>query len=142
MQISDRLADSNAIQSFIAAATDAEIIWQLALIGAVVIVGLVASGASKRWRARNLAALPLRGLRSRLIEISAIEVPFLLCLVVLLIARTVVAALGSPATLLDISMQLVTALILVRLALYLLRLALGSHLGDAPHVAGVARDFI
>jgi small-conductance mechanosensitive channel len=127
MQISDRLADSNAIQSFIAAATDAEIIWQLALIGAVVIVGLVASGASKRWRARNLAALPLRGLRSRLIEISAIEVPFLLCLVVLLIARTVVAALGSPATLLDISMQLVTALILVRLALYLLRLALGPR---------------
>jgi small-conductance mechanosensitive channel len=127
MQIPDKLARSNAIQSFIAAATEAEIIWQLALIGVVIIIGLVAASGARRWRSQHLASVPLRGLRSRLIEISLIEAPFLLCLIALLIARTVIAALGSPLMLLDVALQLVTALILVRLALYLLRLALGPR---------------
>ncbi|HWW20465.1 MAG TPA: hypothetical protein VNZ06_06645, partial [Steroidobacteraceae bacterium] len=127
MQIQDRLVRSNAIQSFLAAATDAEIVWQLTLVGVVIVLGMLASGYARRWRARHLAAMPLRGLRSRLIEISAIEAPFVLCLIVLLVGRTVVAAIGSPLTLLDVALQLVTALILVRLALYLLRLALGPR---------------
>jgi small-conductance mechanosensitive channel len=126
MQIPDKLG-SNAIQSFLAAATDAQIVWQLALIGVVIVIGLFVAGSVRRWRARHLAAVPLRGVRSRLIEISLIEAPFVVVLGVLLVARTVVAALGWPLTLLDIAMQLVTALILVRLGLYLLRLALGPR---------------
>jgi len=125
MQIPDSFTRGNAIQSFLAAATDAEIIWQLALIGAVILIGLAVAAFVRRWRARHLAASPLRGLRSRLIEISLIEAPFVIALGALLVARTVVAALGSPLTLLDVALQLVTALILVRLALYLLRLTLG-----------------
>jgi small-conductance mechanosensitive channel len=127
MQIPDSLVRSNAIQSFLVAATGTEIIWQLTLILAVIVIGMLAAGYARRWRARHLAALPLRGLRSRLIEIFLIESPFLLCLVLLLIARTVIAAIGSPLTLLDVSLQMVTALILVRLVLYLLRLALGPR---------------
>jgi small-conductance mechanosensitive channel len=127
MQIPEKLIRGNAIESFLSAATDGEIVWQLMLIGAVFVVGLIAAGVVRRWRARHLAAVPLRGLRSRLIEISLIEAPFVVALISLLIARTVVAGFGSPATLLDVSMQLVTALILVRLALYLLRLALGPR---------------
>jgi small-conductance mechanosensitive channel len=127
MQIPDRFVRSNAIQSFLAAATDAEIIWQLTLIGFVILIGTLAAGYTRRWRARHLAAVPLRGLRARLIEISVIEAPFVLCLVVLLIGRTVIAAIGSPLMLLDVALQLVTALILVRLALYMLRLALGPR---------------
>jgi small-conductance mechanosensitive channel len=125
MQIPDSLTRGNAIQSFLAAATDAEIAWQLALIGMVILTGLAVAGFVRRWRSRHLAAIPLRGLRSRLIEISLIEAPFVVALGALLVGRTVVAALGSPLTLLDVALQLVTALILVRLALYLLRLTLG-----------------
>jgi hypothetical protein len=127
MDIPDRLIRGGAIQSFLAAATDGEIAWQLMLIGTVIAITLIVSGIARGWRARHLAAIPLGGLRSRLIEISLIEAPFVVALIALLVARTIVAALGSPATLLDVAMQLVTALILVRLALYVLRVALGPR---------------
>ena len=81
----------------------------------------------RRWRVRHLALLSLRGARARLIEIALIEAPVVAALLTLLVARTVIAAVGSPATLLDIAMQLASALILVRLGMYLLRLALGPR---------------
>jgi small-conductance mechanosensitive channel len=125
MQYPDSLIRSGAIQSFLQAATDGEIIWQLTLIGAVIVLAVVSAGVVRRWRARHLGAIPLRGLQSRLIEITLIETPFILALAALLVERTVLAAFGSPLTLLDVALQLVTALILVRLGLYLVRLALG-----------------
>jgi small-conductance mechanosensitive channel len=127
MDIPDTLIRGGAIQSFLAAATDGEIAWQLMLVGTVIVITLIVSGVARRWRAKHLASAPLTGLRSRLIEITLIEAPFVIALVALLVARTIVAALGSPATLLDVSMQLVTALILVRLAMYVLRVALGPR---------------
>ncbi len=116
-----------SIQSFLATATAGEVLLQL---GVIAIIGLAAVGAAgivRRWRARHLAVLGLRGARARLIEITLIETPVVVALAAMLAARTVIAALGSPATLLDIAMQLATALILVRLSIYLLRLALGPR---------------
>ena len=127
MELTDKLIRGNAIQSFLADASDSEIVWQLMLMAAVVGIGLLTATLLRRWTARRAAALPMHGVRARLIEISLIELPFVLALFLLLIARTAVAALGSQVTLLDVSMQLVTALILVRLGMYLLRLALGER---------------
>jgi small-conductance mechanosensitive channel len=97
------------------------------VIGASVLAAVGASGIARRWRSRNLALLNLRGPRARLIEITLIEAPAVVALLTMLVARTLIAALGMPATLLDIAMQLTTALILVRLGIYLLRLALGPR---------------
>ena len=119
--------DGGAIQSFLATATDGEVLLQL---GVLVVAGLAAMGSAgivRRWRARNLALLNLRGVRARLIEIALFEAPVVVALLTMLVVRTVIAALGVPATLLDIAMQLATALILVRLSMYLLRLALGPR---------------
>ncbi len=115
------------IQSFLAMATAGEVLLQL---GVIAIIGLAAVGAAgivRRWRTRHLAVLNLRGARARLIEITLMETPVVMALAAMLAARTVIAALGSPATLLDIAMRLATALILVRLSIYLLRLALGPN---------------
>ena len=71
--------------------------------------------------------LTSRSARARLIEGVVIEAPFALALFVVLIARTVVSAFGSETLLLDTAMQLIAALILVRLTLYLLGLALGPR---------------
>jgi len=119
--------DGGAIQSFLATATAGEVLLQLGVIGASVLAAVGASGIARRWRSRNLALLNLRGPRARLIEISLIEAPAVVALLTMLVARTLIAALGMPATLLDIAMQLTTALILVRLGIYLLRLALGPR---------------
>ena len=119
--------DGGAIQSFLATATTAEVLLQLAVIGASGLAAVGARGIARRWRTRNLALLNMRSPRARLIEITLIEAPVVVALLTILVARTVIAALGMPATLLDIAMQLATALILVRLAIYLLRLALGPR---------------
>jgi small-conductance mechanosensitive channel len=119
--------DGGAIQSFLATATTGEVLLQLGVIGAAALAAVGASGIARRWRTRHLALLNLRGPRARLIEITLIEAPVVVVLLTMLVARTVIAALGMPATLLDIAMQLATALILVRLAIYLLRLALGPR---------------
>ena len=119
--------DGGAIQSFLATATAGEVLLQLGLLAVAGVVALGAAGIARRWRARNLALLNLRGARVRLIEIALLESAAVVALLTMLVARTVIAALGMPATLLDIGMQLATALILVRLAIYLLRLALGPR---------------
>jgi small-conductance mechanosensitive channel len=119
--------DGGAIQSFLASATAAEVLLQLGVIAVICLAALVGAGIVRRWRARHLALLNLRGARARLIDITLIETPVLVALAAMLVARTVIAALGVPATLLDIAMQLATALILVRLSVYLLRLALGPR---------------
>jgi len=119
--------DGGAIQSFLATASSGEVLLQLGVIALAGVAAMGAAGIVRRWRARHLAQLNLRGARSRLIEITLLEAPVVVVLLTMLVARTVIAALGVPATLLDIAMQLATALILVRLAIYLLRLALGPR---------------
>jgi small-conductance mechanosensitive channel len=119
--------DGGAIQSFLATATAGEVLLQLGVLAGAALAAMSAAGMVRRWRARNLALLNLRGARARLIEIALIEAPVVVALLTMLVVRTVIAALGVPATLLDIAMQLATALILVRLSIYLLRLALGPR---------------
>jgi small-conductance mechanosensitive channel len=119
--------DGGAIQSFLATATAGEVLLQLGILAVAVIAAMGAAGIVRRWRARNLAVLNLRGARARLIEIALIEAPVVVALLTVLVVRTVIAALGVPATLLDIAMQLATALILVRLSIYLMRLGLGPR---------------
>src|ERR1700681_290980 len=120
-------SDGGAIQSFLATASAGEVLLQLGVIAVGGLAAMGATGLLRRWRARHLALLNLRGARARLIEITLIEAAVVAALLTMLVARTVIAAIGMPATLLDIAMQLATALILVRLSVYLLRLALGPR---------------
>jgi small-conductance mechanosensitive channel len=119
--------DGGAIQSFLATATAGEVLLQ---VGVIAVISLAAVGASRlvrRRRAHHPDLLNLRGVRARVLDIGLIEAPAMAALAAMLVARTVIAAVGVPATLLDVAMQLATALILVRLSLYLLRLALGPR---------------
>jgi small-conductance mechanosensitive channel len=127
MQLSDKLTRGGAIESFLSEASGPEIVWQLMLIAAVIVIALVTARLMRRSHAQRAAILSRASLQARIVEITVIETPFLVALAALLVARTVVAGLGHPATLLDVSMQLVTALILVRLGVYLLRLAIGPR---------------
>jgi small-conductance mechanosensitive channel len=120
-------SDGGAIQSFLATASAGEVLLQLGVIAVGGLAAMGAAGLLRRWRARHLPLLNLRGARARLIEITLIEAAVVAALLTMLVARTVIAAIGMPATLLDIAMQLATALILVRLSIYLLRLALGPR---------------
>jgi len=100
-----------------------ETLLQLAVIALMLVAAWLSAVLVKRWRVRH-APLAV-GARARVAEIALIEAPIVIALLTLLIERTVVAAFGYATTLLDIAMQLVSVLILVRLGAYLLRLALG-----------------
>jgi small-conductance mechanosensitive channel len=120
------MSDSaGAIRAFMVAASSGEMLVQLAAIGVALLAALLAAHRLRLWRPRQRAALPLRGARARLFEICMIEAPLVLALVLLLLLRTSVAAVGSSTTVLNIAMELAATLILVRLGVYLLRLGLG-----------------
>jgi small-conductance mechanosensitive channel len=61
------------------------------------------------------------------VQAGSILSPILLALLLVLMVRAIFAMRGLQTTLLDISLRLVAALLLVRLAFYLFRLLLGPH---------------
>jgi small-conductance mechanosensitive channel len=61
----------------------------------------------------------------RVLEGTVLLAPFLVALIVLLIVRATLAMLGTETTAVDTALQLTTALVLVRLGVYLLRVMMG-----------------
>jgi small-conductance mechanosensitive channel len=98
---------------------------------AIVLAGLIAlAGAhvARTWHKNHLVnSGPGRQdvWQLRVLEGTVLLAPFLVALIVLLIVRAVLAMLGTPTTAVDVALQLTTALVLVRLGVYLLRVMLG-----------------
>jgi small-conductance mechanosensitive channel len=63
----------------------------------------------------------------RVLEGTALLAPFLVALIVLLAIRWGLTLLGNPTTAVDTALQLTTALVLVRLGVYLLRIMMGPE---------------
>jgi len=118
--MSDR---AGALRAFLATATSGETLLQVAAISIALLIAMFAANRLRIWRPQRTPAPPLA--RARLLEISIIEAPLLLALLLLLTLRTLIAALGAATGAIDTAMQLSATLILVRLGMYLLRLALG-----------------
>ena len=100
----------------------------LAEIIAIVVAGLIALGGAhvvRSWHKRNSAAGSPRGWQAQFLEGAVIVTPFLVALVVLLIVRAVLSSLGAHTAAVDTALQLTTALVLVRLGVYLLALMMG-----------------
>jgi small-conductance mechanosensitive channel len=99
----------------------------LAEIIAIVVAGLIAlAGAQfvRSWHRRDDGGRP-SGWQGRSLEGIVIVTPFLVALVLLLIVRAVLSSLGSHTAAVDTALQLTTALVLVRLGVYLLALMMG-----------------
>ncbi len=99
----------------------------LAEVVAIVCAGLIAvAGAQfvKSWSRRH----PPGGgdWRSDVQEGTVIVAPYLVALILLLIVRGVLGALRGHTAAIDTALQLTTALVLVRLGVYLLRVMMGA----------------
>ena len=100
----------------------------LAEIIAIVVAGLIALGGAhvvRSWHKRNATDGPPKGWQAQFLEGTVIVTPFLVALVVLLIVRAVLSSLGAHTAAVDTALQLTTALVLVRLGVYLLALMMG-----------------
>ncbi len=101
----------------------------LAEVIAVLVAALIAVlGAQlvKRWHSKRQAEIHPRW-QTALVEGMALLAPFVIAAILLLLVRGVLGALRLHTAVIDISLQLVTALALVRLGVYLLRLVLGPN---------------
>ncbi len=100
----------------------------LAEVIAIVVAGLVAlAGAQfvRSWHKSHAAAERHTAWQSQMIEGTVIVTPYLVALIVLLIVRGILTAVGSHTEAVDTALQLTTALVLIRVGVYLLRLMLG-----------------
>ena len=100
---------------------------------AIVLAGLIAlAGAHlvRTWHRNYLgnASTPRQDIwQLRVLEGTVLLAPYLVALIVLLVVRWVLAMLGTSTSAVDTALQLTTALVLVRLGVYLLRLMMGSE---------------
>jgi small-conductance mechanosensitive channel len=100
---------------------------------AIVLAGLIAlAGAQmvRTWHRNYLAnssAARQDVWQLRVLEGAALLAPFLVALIVLLAIRWGLTLLGNATTAIDTALQLTTALVLVRLGMYLLRIMMGPE---------------
>ena len=105
--------------------TRPDILAEAIAIIAALLVAITGGHFIRGWYRRD----PTRGLQGgwqqQLIEGCVLLAPYFLALVVLLIVRAVLANLDTHFSFVDITLRLITALLLVRLAVFLLHIILG-----------------
>jgi small-conductance mechanosensitive channel len=114
-------------QNFFATVTAPQSLSQM--VAVVIVAGLAAMSAlpiRRRWRESAACAMPQNWLRMTLEGVSILA-PILIALLLALLVRAVFASRTLDTRLLDLAMQLIATLVLVRLAVYLLRLLLGPN---------------
>jgi small-conductance mechanosensitive channel len=118
----------NALKGVFLRLTSPQILTEVIAIVLAGLIALAGAHAARTWHKNHLAnSAPGRQdvWQLRVLEGTVLLAPFLVALIVLLIVRAVLAMLGTPTTAVDVALQLTTALVLVRLGVYLLRVMLG-----------------
>ena len=117
----------NDLQQLFARLASPTALTQLVLIAVAALAGVVASHFARGLAARAASCRAARPGRRGLPKAPWSLPPAFTAMVMLLIGRGSLEFTDMTPTLIDIALQLAAALLIVRLALYLLRLALGPH---------------
>ena len=97
---------------------------QVALIGGAVLLGW---WIGRLVRPRLVTAAPPEDFRGRVREAAWVTAPFVASVLLLAMAAGLVHASGAPARYVDVAVQLAALLLLIRLAVYVIRVSLGAH---------------
>ena len=114
----------NDLQQLFARLASPTVLTQLVLIAVAVLAGLVAGHFARNWYTRREAQRG-RSWQTQVTEGAVVAMPAFATIVLLLIGRGLLGFTTVATTLVDIALQLAAALLLVRLLIYILRLALG-----------------
>ncbi|HEY6482770.1 MAG TPA: mechanosensitive ion channel domain-containing protein [Steroidobacteraceae bacterium] len=106
--------------------TSPQVLTEVIVIVCAGLIALAGARVVRAWQKQHAAGGRPEGWQGDVQEGTVIAAPFLIALIVLLIARSILGALHSRIDLLDTALQLTTALVLVRAGVYLLRLMLGQ----------------
>ncbi|TLY80316.1 MAG: mechanosensitive ion channel [Gammaproteobacteria bacterium] len=122
-------ADS-ALRGVFERLTSPQILAEVLAIGLAGLIALAGAHLARTWHRKQISSAsstqqPLW--QFQVLEGTVILAPFVVALIVLLIVRAVLAMLGSHTAAVVTALQLTTALVLVRLGVYLLRVMLGPQ---------------
>jgi small-conductance mechanosensitive channel len=113
----------NNLQELFARLASPPVLTEVLIIAAAILLALAAGHFARTWYNRRLDSG--QGWQSQVTEGAVIAAPVFLTLVLLLIGRGLLSLTEFKPSLIDIALQLAAGLLVVRLAVYLLRLALG-----------------
>lgn len=116
-----------AMRAFFARLTDPEILAELFAVLIAGLVAIAAASALRSWYRERHGGAARTGFSAHITEASVILAPILITLGLLLAIRVAFGAMGMHTVVLDRSLQLAAALVLVRLAVYVLRQLLGEE---------------
>lgn len=121
-------ADSRAKPGLFSTLTSPANLAEMVAIVVAVLLAMVAAHFIRQWyRKRGVAPVEVEaGWQAAIIEGCVLLAPYFLSLVLLLVLRAGLAFSSTDVTIIDIFMQLIVALLSVRLGVYLLRLVLGT----------------
>jgi small-conductance mechanosensitive channel len=122
--------NDNALKSVFLRLTSPQILTEVIAIVLAGLIALAGAHVVRTWHRNYLArsgSARQEVWQLRVLEGTVILAPFLVALIVLLIVRYSLTMLGTATTAVDTALQLTTALVLVRLGVYLLRVMMGPE---------------
>jgi small-conductance mechanosensitive channel len=121
-------AADSALQGVFSRLTSPQILAEIVAIAVAGLIALAGAHLVRIWH-RNYtsanATLRQPPWQRRVLEGCVIVAPYLVALIVLALVRGALAMVGTHTAVVNIALQLTTALVLVRLGVYLVRVALG-----------------
>ena len=121
------MRDEGPLKTLIMRIASPEVLTEIVAILIAALIGIAATQLLRAWQKRSGITPEHTGWRARLLEGIVLLAPFLVAMVVILLVRGVLGSMSMHTAVVDTALQLVTALLLVRFGLFLLRLWLGAE---------------
>jgi small-conductance mechanosensitive channel len=118
---------ANALQGFFVELTSAPVLTEIIAITVTLVLALAGYQALRPFRERQRRTSDAAGWQAQVLEGAILVTPVLAALVLLLVARAVLAAATGHTAVVDAALQLAMALLLVRIGVYGLRMLLGGE---------------
>jgi small-conductance mechanosensitive channel len=122
------MPDAPPLKKAFATLTSPEVLTEIVAIAIAALIAVVGAQLMRAWQKRQAGRLDATtGWRANLLEGTVLLAPLLIAMVILLTVRGILGTMGMRTVVVDVALQLVTALVLVRLGIHLLRLWLGGE---------------
>lgn len=121
------MPESNVLKTALGKLASPEVLAEIVAMAIAILIAAACARLVYAWQKRrgNLTEQP--GWRARIAEGAVVLAPSFVALIVMLLVRVVLSAMQMRTAVTDTALELVTALVLVRFGLYLLRLWLGGE---------------
>jgi small-conductance mechanosensitive channel len=120
------MSSADGLRGFFRWLTTPAVLTGLIVVASVVLLAVAGGQALRAWRRRR-AEPDQASWQTHLLDGAVIAAPILFALVLLLVARALLGAFGTSTTVIDTALQLASALALVRIGMYGLKLFLGHE---------------